>query len=304
MPKRSRTGYRLPMVVALSLAAACCFGLASVLQQRAAAAASVDHNLRLKLLTHLVQRPMWLAGVLAGLAGVLLQVLALRFGSLIIVQVLLVANLEFALVLEATLWRQRLRRREWLAGGVVCIGLSLFLLVGAPTGGRERAPIATWVVAVAATAIVVLSAVVAARRATDAHRAVFLALAAGVVLGLSAALSKVVVTLLGEGVPSVLTSWEVYVLVVVAIGGLLLAQSAFQVGSLAASLPTITVAGPIASIALGVTVFAERVSSGPLAVLLELAAALTIIAGVFTLARAPRPGLITAKPPAGTQSKH
>src|SRR4051794_17337199 len=50
------------MVVVFTLAAACLYALASVLQHRAASEVPPEHSLRLSLLRRLVARPMWLGG--------------------------------------------------------------------------------------------------------------------------------------------------------------------------------------------------------------------------------------------------
>jgi len=51
--------------------------------------------------------------------------------------------------------------------------------------------------------------------------------------------------LFADGPEPLLTSWETYVLVVVAITGTALQQMAFQAGSLEISLPAVTVLDPV-----------------------------------------------------------
>src|SRR4051794_31347561 len=64
-----RTTVRVVMVVVFSLGAACCYALASILQQSAAADVPAEHSMRLGLLTRLVRRPLWLVGVVTDFAG-------------------------------------------------------------------------------------------------------------------------------------------------------------------------------------------------------------------------------------------
>lgn len=62
---------------------------------------------------------------------------------------------------------------------------------------------------------------------------------------------------LDDGFVDVISSWELYALIVVIILGTYLQQSAFQAGSLAQSLPAISVVEPVAAVILGMTVLEE-----------------------------------------------
>src|ERR1700738_5340838 len=88
-------------VLALSLASALCFAASSVLQQREARDAPPETAMRPGLVAHLIKQPLWLLGNVSGIAGFALQLLALRTGSLALVQPLLVVGLVFALAAGA-----------------------------------------------------------------------------------------------------------------------------------------------------------------------------------------------------------
>lgn len=66
---------------------------------------------------------------------------------------------------------------------------------------------------------------------------------------------------------------------------MLVAQSAFQAGSLEASLPPMTVIDPIVSILIGVIAFEESISASGPAVALEAVSLAAMSVGVFVLAR-------------------
>jgi hypothetical protein len=66
---------------------------------------------------------------------------------------------------------------------------------------------------------------------------------------------------------------------------MVIAQSAFQAGSLGASLPTMTVVDPIVSIVIGALAFGESIAAGPGDVAVEVVALLVMSGGVFLLAR-------------------
>jgi hypothetical protein len=118
-------------------------------------------------------------------------------------------------------------------------------------------------------------------------RAVTLALAAGLILGLNAVVTKAAATRFSDGIAAGFASWETYAVAVFGIGGLLLMQSAFQAGDIEWSLPTLTVTNPVLSIVVGLTLLDETVAAhGPLLVVLVLSLGV-MVWGVVSLARSP-----------------
>jgi hypothetical protein len=74
-----------------------------------------------------------------------------------------------------------------------------------------------------------------------------------------------------------------YLVVVAAVIGLLLAQSAFKAGSLSHSLPPLTAAEPLAGIGLGVGLLADRVAVTPGHLAVEAACGAGVILGVYLI---------------------
>ena len=68
-------------------------------------------------------------------------------------------------------------------------------------------------------------------------RASLLAVVVGILGGVLAVLTKVVVGALRHGVVAVVTSWPIYALLVVGAAGIYVQQLSFQAGALQASLP-------------------------------------------------------------------
>lgn len=271
--------------VVLALGAAVLYALTSALQHSAAASAPAELSLHPRLLLDLVRRPRWLLGNLAEVGAVILQFLALRRGSLLLVQALLITGLLFALPLGAALGRRRLGPSEWLGAVAVVAGLATFVSVARPTAGRPPSGMA-WALVLGLGGGLVVALLLRAPRSRGAPRATFLGGATGVLYGVNAGLVKAFGHLLDRGFLHALQHWESYVLAVVASGGFLLAQSAFQAGPLASSLPLISAADPITAAVVGVLAFHERVAGGAIAVAVQLVATAVIIAGVWVLARA------------------
>jgi drug/metabolite transporter (DMT)-like permease len=277
------------MVVAFALLSALLYAAASVAQQRAASTAPRDQSLRIGLLVYLLRQPLWVAGALADIAGFGCQFIALDRGSLVVVQPLLVSGLLFALPIGAALTHQRLTRRDWLGTGAVVTGLSLLLIFGNPDRGRADTTTAAWIVIAILTLLptAVLVAVGRDPRTSPGARAAVLAAGAGLVYGLSAALTKTSAHLLDGGIGHVLGAWQPYALMAAGLLGMVLSQSAFQAGPLVASLPVLTVADPLVSIAIGAGAFREGLESDAFAVSLEAIGLLLLAAGIFMLARSP-----------------
>lgn len=270
----------------LALAAAFLFGLSNVLEQREAEQLPAAQSLRPGLLVRLVRRPLWLLGFGADVSGYVCHAAALAFGSLVFVQPLLVTGLLFALLLRAAITGRPLRRRELLAAIVLVAGLAVFLLVVSPHGGRAQAPLGRWAIAGPVIGTTIAVCVVAGQRVAGTRRALLLGLAAGISFGVSAALTKTFVHLLGQGVIPMLQHWEPYALAVATLGGLLLAQSSFQAGSLSASVAALEVAEPLVAAALGIGLLDEHVKTHNAAYQLAIVLALIgMFLGVLALSR-------------------
>lgn len=273
--------------VLLALAAAALYAVTSALQQSAAAKVAQERSLRLGLLLALARRPRWLLGNLAEVGAVVLQFLALRRGSLLLVQTLLVAGLLFALPLGAALQRRRMAGGDWAGTLAVVLGLGLFVATARPTAGRGDASAAGWIAVLGIGCAVVAALILAAPRQPGPSRATRLGGACGVLFGVNAAVEKAAAHLLDRGVVHALGAWEPYALVGLGGFGFLLAQSAFQAGPLAASLPLITAADPVTAALIGVFAFHERLAGGAVAVAGEVVAVVAIVVGVWVLARSP-----------------
>lgn len=261
------------------------YALASVLQHRGAVDQPDEKSLRLGLLVGLLRHPAWLAGTACDVSAYVLQFVALGHGAIVVVQPLLVCGLLFALPIGAAWSGRRLAAADWGAALLVCAGLAAFLLVARPAAGRPDTGPVRWTVLLVSVSVLTAVLVGTGRRGDVRRRAVSLAAAAGVVYGAAAGLTKTSAHLLGRGIPVLLTNWQPYVLVVFGVGGMVLAQSAFQAGALDLSLPTMTVTDPVVSIVIGASLFGETISSHPAAVTIEVVALVVMSVGVYLLAR-------------------
>jgi hypothetical protein len=274
------------MAVVFSVLSACGYAVASVLQQGAAHEVPAEYSMRIGLLTRLVRRPLWLAGVAADIGAFLLEAVALGLGSVSLVQPILVVGLPLALGLAAVVSHQHLGSREWTATGALCLSLLLFIAVNHPQAGDDFAPIRRWLVVV----IIVaggMAICVAAAMARPAARATLLAAATGLIYCITAGLTKSVAALVSNDVFSIFRHWETYAMLGVGLLSMLLAQSSFQAGHLRQSLPMLTLVPPVAGVLAGAYLFGEDLHVTPFAAVADVFAVLLAAWSVFTLSRSP-----------------
>jgi drug/metabolite transporter (DMT)-like permease len=270
-----------------------------VVRQRVAQGVSVDDgDLSGPTVTSVVRQPLWWAGILAAIAGFVFQALALAHGSLLLVQPLLVSSLLFALPLSARLCHQRITPAEWIWAIVLTAALAAFVLVGQPREGHNRPPIPSWTLALALTAPLVIVCLFAARRAIGRTRAMLLAVAVAVLLGMVAVLTKICTHRYAVGGwHGLMTVPAPYLLVVLAVAVTMVQSSAFHAGALQASMPLMLVGEPIVAVVLGVVVLGEHLAVRGSGAVGLLVAVVAMVASTIALGRdqAPGAGHTTAK---------
>ncbi len=213
-------------------------------------------------LAEIIRKPVWLFGGLAQAAGWVLQAVALNEGSLIVVQSLCAMSLVFALPIGARLTDQHVGRRSIGGAVLTLVGIVVFIAVGQPQGGTTTPDsTAWWTAGIASLAAMVVLAVIARRRRGPVAAALF-ATAAGIAFAFQAAVTKVWVGDLGGGLSAVLTTWTTYALVVSAMAGFVLQQSALKTSFLAPAMAASNASTLVISVVLGLTVFEETLSNG------------------------------------------
>jgi drug/metabolite transporter (DMT)-like permease len=297
------------VAVPAAVAGAASFGLASAIQQRATKQVPTTGTLDPRLLFELVRRPVWVLGIGTVIVGLSLQLVALAFGPLVLVQPLLVTGVLFGAVFSALLAHRRVDHLVILGSLGAVAGLSAFLVLARPSGGSTRLEQDGWAMLPLALGlgVTVLVCLAAASRYDGPVQVAALAAATGVLYGLTAGLMKVVTSQFRSGGPAeVFTHPVLYVVCAVGPMGFLLSQNTFQHGTLIApALAIITIVDPLVGVAIGVSWLGEQVNSSPAVLAGELIAVLVIIGSVALLAhrgtqlrreleRAPQRGARTA----------
>jgi hypothetical protein len=276
------------MSATLALLAALAFAVGTVLQQRGSLSTEAPEG-DPRFLIEIVKTPVWRIGAACQAAGWVLQASALARGSLVLVQALCSLSLVFALPLGARLTDQVIGTRS-LVGAVLTLGgIVTFIAVAQPAGGTTAPAAAAWWSAAIAAAAAMWTLARIARRRGGAIAAALFATGAGISFAYQAAVTKEFTAQLGHGVAHLLATWSTYVLIVSALAGFALQQSALKTGRLAPAMAASNAATLIMSAVFGGVILGEHLvgseGNGPVG-LVGLGCAVT---GVIILASTPGP---------------
>jgi drug/metabolite transporter (DMT)-like permease len=192
--------------------------------------------------------------------GWVLQAMALDRGSLVVVQSLTALSLVIALPLGMWLTHQHIGRRELAGASLTLAGIVVFLSGGQPQGGTAHPSSSTWWGACLITLALVVVLAAVGNRFRGAAKALTLGAAAGLGFGLQAAVTKTFVTEVGNGILALLSDWSVYVLIISALSGFVLLQSALKTGVLAPAMASSNSVTLFSSVILGIVVYGERLA--------------------------------------------
>jgi len=276
------------MVIGITLIAAMLLGTGFVLQQHAAEQEPQAYFLRLRLILDLLRRRRWLLGFGIMISGQLLSAWCVGHLALTLYEPLLATSLIFALALAVPISHQRLRATELIGAVILSCGVATLSLSREPgTPHVSFGSFADWPAA-AGIAVIAYVCIHAGHRRSGPTRATLTGVGAGLVFGISDALTRRSVQILdAHSFHGLVTNWAPYCLVAAALIANWLMQNAFNAAPLHSSLPAITAAEPLAGILLGIVVFGDTIdiSVGMLAV--QAAGIAALVIGVIMVARAP-----------------
>ena len=281
------------IAVVAAVASALMLGISSVADQRSTKRVESRRTLSPRILLDLVRQPLWVTALGANLVGFALQVVALNFGSLALVQPILVCDLIFAVLILWYLWRRsgvqrpgRSRQTRIVFAGVggAVIGVAGFLAIGRPSSGTTHVSFSV-LPPLAVGLVVVVGGCLAVAAKNRNLRSLALALACGINFGVAAFLVKLLTSEFGGGLSEVFTNWPIYVFAVVGPAGFLLNQDAFQQGKFLAPVQAIiTSADPVISIGLGILWLNVQLRSSPADIAGVVVSILLMITGIVITA--------------------
>jgi len=283
-----------PIAVSSALVAALFLGTASVADERSTKRVKTERTLSPRILLDLVRQRLWLTAMAANIVGFAFQVIALNFGSIAVVEPLLVFDLVFAVLIAQVLRRRagvpfpggESSVRIMFAGvAAATAGVAGFLVIGQPSAGQANVGFDV-LVPVVIGLTVVLGGCLAVASSSENLQPLALALASGICFGVTAFAVKLMTSEFGAGPATVFTNWPVYLLVVVGPAGFILNENAFQQGRFLAPVQAIiTTADPVSSIGLGVLLLGVQLRSSPAEIFGEVASLLLMTTGIVIVAR-------------------
>jgi drug/metabolite transporter (DMT)-like permease len=271
------------MVYVLGVLAALSYALGNVLQQRGTLHTRATEG-DPRFLAEILRKPIWLLGMFMSLLGWVFQALALRDGSLAVVQSLCALSLVFALPLGVRLTAQTVGRRSIIGAFVTLIGIVLFIVVGQPQGGISQPSATAWWISGIVVLVLVMPLVITAGRRRGPSSAALYAIAAGMCLAFQAAVTKIFVDQVGQGLGAILASWSTWLLIITGIVGFGLQQSSLKTGYLAPSMAGVNASDLVVSVLLAVFVYQETISHGGGRLLPAVIGIVLAVIGVMMLA--------------------
>ena len=275
------------MAFALATLAAFANALSVVFQRIGVQNAPSRMTIGLGLFREAFRHLIWFAGLALILVGFLLQAGALRFGQLSSVQPIVTTELLFLVLILGVWFRYPLTWREWAGAAAAAGGLAAFLVVAAPGGGTVVPTLRSWTVTVVVVGLIVVATAALGFTGPRWFRAAMFGASGAVMFALSAALTKQFTNLISGGWGHVLTNWDPYALLATGLIGLLLIQSSLHAGPITASQATLTIVDPVASVAIGIWLFGDRLRTGGWRLPVEIVAIGIVVAGVIFLSRSP-----------------
>lgn len=271
------------LAVLFALLSALTIAWGTVVRHRIAEAAPVGGN---AAILSAMKRPLWWAGMSTAIIAYLLQVVALGFGPLLIVQPILVMSLMFTLPLSAHYDGRRISVSEMIWATVMTVSVSVLVLLGRPLAGISHPPLERWFIPIGIGFVILFSMDRFAARQIRSEKALILGIVTGAIFGYVSVFSKAVADIFVlSGVRGLVTNWELYALIISATLGTIVQQSSFNAGALRNSLPAMKSAEPVVAFSLGYLVLGEKFQATDLEWLWMFLALVLMIASTVMLSR-------------------
>jgi hypothetical protein len=275
------------VAIPLAICAALCNALTTIFQRLGLQTAPKERGHGLKLMHHAIRRPIWHVGLGLMVGSFVFQAVALGFGTLSVVQPLMVTELVFLVIILRGWFGAPLGWREAVGTLLTVLGLAGFLAISNAGGGTTIPSTVGWTILIVAVCAGVGVCVACAQFRSRAWRSAWFGAAAALCFALSAAFTKTATILFSYGFWHIFSHWEPYAIIVGGLAGLVFTQDAFHAGPITASQATLTIVDPIVSIVIGVGLFGDDLRGGIGAFSLDGVALAMMCVGLFVLSESP-----------------
>jgi drug/metabolite transporter (DMT)-like permease len=269
--------------VALALLSATAYNSGLILEKQALVRLPALSGRRLvSAAVDLLSSPRWLAGFGLMLCGLGLQVVALLFAPVTVVQPVVAGGVAVVLILSRLVLREHLGRVEYTCVAVMVVSVVLLALSagGASDVGHRVSGFELAAVAIPSCQLAVLIGLSTLRAGARKHRPPATGVSHGIATGLLYGVAALAIKALsgailhGRGIVGVLTavlsSPYLYVMAACSAAGLVLFQTALQRCRIAIVAPVSNVLGSMYFIVVGTWLFHERLPASPALLALRL----------------------------------
>ncbi|OKJ49513.1 hypothetical protein AMK27_36220 [Streptomyces sp. CB02009] len=270
--------------VTSAVASTLCYALAAISQEKAAARTDATEE-QLSALRRAVRAGSLWRGVALNSLGGVLHVVALRFGSLTMVQLIGTLTLVLVLPLRALLGGEAIRPAERRGAALTSIGLvGLFLTTEpAPVVETLTRPELRLVIGLCLFSIVALTLAAPSRKG-GAFR---YAAASGIAFAGASVLSQTLAVDLTDrqNLPGFYILVSIAATALLSVAGLVLIQAAYRSGGLGVPLAVQTITNPTVAAAVGLLLLGEHFRGRLLGLLCALVAGAVVTRGILLLSR-------------------
>ena len=277
------------IAIILTITADILFAVSGVLQQGAASSIDYVYNLKFKLISKLFKSKKWFIGFVLSLFGYIVSFVALDFGSLVLVESLMILNFLLALPLSNIVKKQKINVTELLYSFVTVCGLIIFLIVANSKDMTKNYTISKLILAVVIIGVISVFFTLLAVMAKSKNLRTFWLASSGSLMNtlLALEIKQAINNLDKSGHASeafrFFDSVGIYLVIPTFVVALLIIQSAFQTEKLSWSLPSINLINPVAATIVAVTIFGATIRNAWWALALEVIGVILVTFGIIKL---------------------
>jgi drug/metabolite transporter (DMT)-like permease len=236
----------------------------------------------------------WFLGAAVSVGAFGLQVAALVFGAVLLVQPLIVLSVLFELVIQWRWTRRPPTRKQWLYGLAVAAGVVFFVLFARPVAAVHGKQLWVLDLVVYGFLAAVLVTYLFARRSTGNLSGLLFGLISGSMFGLVAvqvnSLSRAY-----HGPLTIVKDLTLYACIAAVLCGILAQQRAFSRSPLEVSYPAMVASEPVISMVLSMAVLGEKLSSHSIGTYIGVLGLAVMVTGVVGVARSTAGEVETAR---------
>lgn len=298
----SAVGGLAPVGILIALVGAIFLSLGAQFQHRGVEVVEARHGtgaragLSLRQLTLLLARPSWGIGTAMLALAILMQLAALGFAPLIVVQPIGAVGLVVSALVNARVTHRPIAGPVWRAIAFCVGGIALFVTVAAFVAKEQIIGETQLVIILSILGGVILLLALTFKFARKKAGALFYIVAAGVLYGFVATLAKVVINRVGNllllpnfgiggGDFEWLTLGCVVALIAAVVLGAYFVQTAYSLGSPDLVIAGLTVVDPLVAVVIGIAVLGEAANAPLWAIPVWAVAGAVAVYGVFQLAK-------------------